>query len=224
MDKFSKKDNAEKDTSNKKIDLQSIKDLGKNKTTKVKYLAQKDMNFYERYETVVEGKQAKVNPMFFIAPAAGVLGALVAIVVIINVMTVITVRGNKNIQEFVDDSNNVATYNQAIKLSDDIANKKSSKSALDQTLELMKKYPQINQEFFGSIYGAMPQSVTIESAIFESAQGYFSMSCKTTDIKAIPSFINNLEATGKFAYTSYKGYNGGQGGYAFTVDCICNGN
>lgn len=227
MELFSNKNNEtpEKDNSN-------INSNGKEKTDKVKkvkkqkakYLDQKDMNFLERYQTVVEGKQAKIDPKFFVFPAAGVLGVLAVMFIIINIITAITVSGNKKIQAYVNDANNIASYNEAVELSKDIAEKRLSKTALEQTIEIVKKYPQINQDFITKLYAALPQGVTVENITFDSAQGYLSLSCNSDAVAIIPTFINNLEGTGEFACVGYTGYSGGSGGYSFTVDCICNGN
>ncbi|NCC86273.1 MAG: hypothetical protein EOM05_00170 [Clostridia bacterium] len=203
----------------KKFDFKNHKE----KEPKKKYLESKDMNFFERYETVVEGKEQKINPMFFIVPAAGVLGVLILSFLFLNVMSVIKARSNKKVQEYINDSNNVASYNQSIQLSSEIAKRISSKDAIDEILETMKNYPSIDETFINALYSALPEGVTIEMITYNSSQGYFSMACSSTDVNAIPLFVNNLDSTGEFAFVSYTGYNGGTGGYAFTVDCICNG-
>lgn len=220
MNKFPKSKNEnKKDETEKNLDVKKFKA----KEIKKKYLEPKDMNFFERYETVVVGKEAKINPMFFIAPAAGVVALLVVVFAIVNVMSAVTVRGNKKVQEYINDSKNVASYNQAVQLSSEISKRNSSKAAIDEVLEAMKKYPSIDETFVNALYGALPEGAIIETITYNSAQGYFSMACSSTDVKAIPLFVNNLEATGEFALVSYTGYSGGSGGYSFTVDCICNG-
>lgn len=203
----------------KKFDFKNIK----LKETKKKYLESKEMNFFERYETVVEGKEQKINPMFFIVPAAVVLGVLILTFLFYNIMSVVKDRSNKKVQEYINDSNNAASYNQSIQLSSEIAKRISSKVAIDEVLEAMKNYPSIDETFINALYSALPEGVAIETITYNSSQGYFSMACSSTDVNAIPLFVNNLDSTGEFAFVSYTGYNGGTGGYSFTVDCICNG-
>ena len=195
----------------------------KEKQPKKKYLEPKDINFFERYETVVEGKEQKINPMFFIVPAAVVLGVLILTFLFYNIMSVVKDRSNKKVQEYINDSNNAASYNQSIQLSSEIAKRISSKVAIDEVLEAMKNYPSIDETFINALYSALPEGVAIETITYNSSQGYFSMACSSTDVNAIPLFVNNLDSTGEFAFVSYTGYNGGTGGYSFTVDCICNG-
>ncbi len=225
MSMVPKKPNEENNNQDgKKIDINNFKKSIKSKGDKNKFLQPKDMNFFERYEIVVEGKQEKINPMFFIVPTATVLGILIVAFAIINVMSAVVNNSNKKLQAYVDDTNNIASYNQAVQLSNEISKRNSSKVAIEEILKAMGKYPSINEAFISSIYGSLPEGITIQNINYDSAQGYFSMSCVSTNVNAIPDFINNLEATNRFAVVGYTGYNGGSGGYTFTVNCICNGN
>lgn len=210
---------SNKQNENKKLNFNL-----KSKDTKKKYLDQKDMNFLERYETVVEGKEEKINPMFYVVPAAAVVGIFLVIFVIVNVMTAVLNNSNKKIQAYVDDSANISSYNEAVKLSSEISKRNSSKTAIENMIKTKEKYPSINEAFVSSVYSSLTEGVTIQTITYNSSQSFFSLSCVATDVNAIPGFINNLETTSKFEIVGYTGYNGGSGGYSFTVNCICNGN
>lgn len=216
MELFKKKENKENNEDNKKVDLKNIK------VSKAKYLEQKDMNFLERYETVVEGKQAKINPMYFIAPAAGVVGLIVAVVVLINVMTLFKTNSNKKINEFINDPANVASYNQAVELSKTIANINASKSAIEDVLTVMDNYPALDQKLVASIFGNATGGVAVEVINYDGTNGYLSITCSSTAVEAIPLYVKALDNTGEFSLVSYSGYTGGTSGYSFTVSCICN--
>ncbi len=210
---------SNKQNENKKLNFNL-----KSKDNKKKYLDQKDMNFLERYETVVEGKEEKINPMFYVVPAATVVGIFLVIFVIVNVMTAVLNNSNKKIQAYVDDSANISSYNEAVKLSSEISKRNSSKTAIEKMIKTKEKYPSINEAFVSSVYSSLTEGVTIQTITYNSSQSFFSLSCVATDVNAIPGFINNLETTSKFELVGYTGYNGGSGGYSFTVNCICNGN
>lgn len=215
---------SNKQNENKKLDVKNLKVNLKSKDSKNKYLDQKDMNFLERYETIVEGKEEKINPMFYVFPAAAVVGIILVALVFINVMTAVLNNSNKKIQAYVDDSANISSYNEAVKLSTEISTRNSSKSAIENMIKIMEKYPSINEAFISSVYSSLPEGVTIQTVNYNSSQAFFTISCVASDVNAIPTFINNLETTDKFEIVGYTGYNGGSGGYSFTVNCICNGN
>lgn len=215
---------SNKQNENKKLDVKNLKINLKSKDSKNKYLEQKDMDFLERYETVVEGKEEKINPMFYVFPAAAVVGIILVAFVIINVMTAVLNNSNKKIQTYVDDSANISSYNEAVKLSTEISTRNSSKSAIENMIKIMEKYPSINEAFISSIYSSLPEGVTIQTVNYNSSQAFFTISCVASNVNTIPTFINNLETTDKFEFVGYTGYNGGTGGYSFTVNCICNGN
>ena len=224
MDLFSKKNNETNESvekKDKKLDKSTRKDK---KSNKAKYLTPKDMNFFERYQTIVEGKQEKIDPKFFIYPAAGVLGVLLVIVLGINLLTLFKENSNKKIQEYISDANNVATYNEALDLSESISKLNASKTALDQAIAIMDKYPSIDKNLKDVLIKNLSGEIKINGVNYESAQGSIMISCVSSSVNAIPVYVQALIDSGEFHHVSYTGYSLSSGGYSFTVACLCKSN
>lgn len=198
----------------------------KKKAPKKQYLEANKMNFLDRYETVVEGKSDDIDIKKIMIPGIAVVAAVAVVCAVIWVLVLITNSSVKSLNNYINDQNNVASYNQAITVKDTISRAKAQKANTESMISAIATYPNINRAFFNAIsVAASENGVTVVNYGYSGNTGYLSVSCTATSAQNISNFVRAMNATGLFANVEYNQFNGGsEGAFSFTVNCYCNGN
>lgn len=218
LPKFKKNDSQDATADNKT-------EVKKVELTKKKFLKPKDINFYERYQTIVEGKQKQTDPKLIILPLAGVLVIIFAIWLIFFISTKVTENNNEKIQTYLTENNSSYLeskdlYENTIKTNQKITNLKVIQDEL-------ASYPQMNAANIGLIINAANSSGTTITAInYINTTGVMTISGITGKgnanlVKNASAFVKALKNTNLFRDVSYTGYSGdADNGYTFSAACV----
>lgn len=195
----------------------------KEKKQKVQYLEHKDMNFLERYETVVEGKQGDVDLNAIMKPAIMVVAAVAVIFVILQVISLTMSAKTKSLENYVNDETNISAYNDAQALKQESEDVNTQKANLESLVAAISSYPDVNRAFFQAISTAATNNgVTVNNYGYSGNNGYLSISCTSQTTSGISNFVRGVVDTGLFADVQYNQFSGAKdGGYTFTVNCYC---
>jgi hypothetical protein len=216
----------------KNADAKAVDAKGKAKTEKKPkkekpvFLDHRDMNFYERYEVVVEGKQVNVDPLKLFKPAIIVLLIVLVIVLIMKIISFGVTLRCKSLNNYINDSANKSAYNTAVTIQKQTASINKKETDLKACVAAIKTYPSVNSQFFATIQAAAANAgASITNVTYDNTTGLISLSCTATTVAGPAAFVNALNDSGLFSVTDYTGYSGTQaGGYTFTVAAYCNGN
>ena len=195
----------------------------KEKPAKKQYLESNKMNFLERYEFVVEGKQTDVDFDALKKPIAIVLGVLLVLLVITQGLSIFTSAKVKSYEKYINDPNNVASYAQATELKNKIDQTTLQKTNMESLIAAIATYPDVDTAFFQAIdTAAGANNVLINSYGFTSVTGTLSLNCNATSPQNISDFIRALMNTGLFESIDYTGFTGAQeSGYSFSISAVC---
>lgn len=220
--KTSKKENAI--DSNKNPNFNDFKNR-KASPKKSKGLKSKEMNFLEKYEIIVEQKPPRINPKLYIISSVSVIIIILAATIILNVFLSIEKNNNKVIKEYIDNENNIARYSESVKLTEEIDKRQKAKNEIDNVLNSIDGYPQLNEQFVDMLFGTAGQKkVKVNSINYGSEHGSIIISCECKSVDDVPVFVKALRDTEIFEAVTYKGYSGcDKSQYSFTVTCVCKG-
>ena len=195
----------------------------KKQKNKLQYLEHNTMNFLERYETVVEGKSQDKGLEAYKKPIMILMIVLVVIGVIAQGLNIYSGMRIKSLEKYINDENNIATYNEALAVKTSVEQAKLQKTNMEAMIAAIATYPDVDKSFFDSVSGAATaNSVVINNYGYASASGVLSVSCVASTPQNISNFVRALDATGLFANVEYTGFSGGtEGGYTFTVTTYC---
>ena len=184
------------------------------------------MNFFERYETIVEGKSNDIDAKKIMVPGTIVVAVVVLAFAVLEILLLITNSSIKSLNNYINDQNNVASYNQAITIKDTISRAQVQKKNTESMISAIATYPNVNRDFFTAINSAASSNgVTVVNYGYAGNTGYLSTSCTATNVQSISNFVRAMEATGLFANVEYNQFSGGtEGSFSFSVNCYCNGN
>lgn len=221
-----KKKNTNETPANNAVQAPAEKKAKAPKKEKEVFLAQKDMNFLERYQIVVEGKEKATDPVKLFMPVLIALGIIVVIFLIVKGVDIGINISNKNLNSYITDTSNVTNYKQAVALSKEIKSVNTKEGELVSMMSAVKTYPSINTEFFSTMAAtATANGITVGSMSYDNTTGLISYTATTTSVTAIPSYVAALRDTGLFSAVEYTGYTGStEGGYSFNIAAYCVGN
>ncbi len=195
----------------------------KEKKPKLQYLEKNQMNFLEKYEIVVEGKKSNVDISKIVKPLIIILLVAVIVFVLTTGIKIFMNQKVKSLNNYINDPDNVASYNEAVALKEKTDNVNTQKTNLEALIKAIDSYPDVNKAFFSAISKcATDNGVTIGQYGYAGDTGVFSISGTATATGGISGFVRAMEATGLFADVEYNSFNGeAEGGYSFTVTCVC---
>lgn len=197
----------------------------KEKKSKLKYLEPNQMNFYEQYKLVVEGKKKDVDIQKIIAPLAAVL-VVILLVYAGTFGYLFTIKSkNKALSNYINDANNIATYNLALETKAQIGVVGTNKSNLETILEAIDSYPNLGAKFFVVLDATAKQNnITIGSYSYSNQGGSLSVSCTSKTTQDISNFVRAMEKNGLLSLVTYTGFSGSSESYSFSLTCRCLGN
>ena len=199
----------------------------KEKKSKVKYLEPNEMNFYEQYKVVVEGKKKDVDLAKILKPLIAVLIVVLAVFVILEAILIGFKAKNKSLDKYINDPNNIASYNEALAVKKETETVNAAKANMESLLTAIDTYPNVGKDFFAKVASvATKNNVTITNYSFANENGWLNLACNASATKDITQFVRDLETLGLFGNVNYTGFqsNGdATGGYGYSVDCTCLG-
>ncbi|GEM_PF-3238621 len=195
----------------------------KQKASKKQYLEHNKMNFLERYETIVEGKQNDVDFDALKKPIIIILGVLLVLLIITQALSIFTSARVKSLEKYINDPNNVASYAQATELKTKIDQTEIQKVNMESLIAAIATYPDVDQAFFQAISkAANDNSVSINGYGFTSVTGNLTLNCNAPTPQDVSDFVRSLMATGRFVSIDYTGFTGAQeSGYSFSISAVC---
>lgn len=198
----------------------------KEKASKVKYLEPNQMNFAEQYKIVVEGRKKDLDLAKILKPLIAILLVVLAVFVILEVILIGFKAKNKSLDKYINDPNNIASYNEAIAVKEETENVNAQKANMEALLTAIDTYPNVGKDFFAKVASAATKNnVTITNYSYANENGWLNLSCNANATKDISQFVRDLEKLGLFNTVNYVGFqsNGENGTYGYSVDCTCLG-
>lgn len=197
----------------------------KEKKSKVKYLEPNQMNFLEQYSIVVEGKKKNLDLEKVLKPLIALLIVVLAIFVLLEVVLLGMKAQTKSLEKYINDENNVATYNEALDTKAQTDTINLQKANLENVIKAIDSYPNVGTAFFKTIAAnATANGTSVSNYSYSNENGYLSVSCTSTTTADVAKFVRAMEQNGLFANVIYTGFNGeAQEGYTYTLSCYCLG-
>jgi len=196
----------------------------KEKKSKVKYLEPNEMNFYEQYKVVVEGKKKDVDLTKILKPLIAVLLVVLAAFILLEVVLIGFKAKNKSLDKYINDPANIAAYNEALAVKEETETIKTKTTNMVSLINAIDSYPNVGKDFFTAIANtATKNGVTITSYGYVNDNGFLTLSCTSTSTAGISQFVRDLGTLNLFNKVMYNGFQGDQGSYGFTVSAVCLG-
>ena len=199
----------------------------KEKKSKVKYLEPNQMNFLNQYKIVVEGKKKDLDLAKILKPLILILVLVLAAFVLLEVVLIGFKAKNKSLDKYINDANNIASYNEAIAVKEETDKVNTQKANMEALLTAIDTYPNVGKDFFAKVASAATKNnVTITNYSYANENGWLNLSCHANATKDISQFVRDLEKLGLFNSVNYTGFqsNGDTtGSYGYSVDCTCLG-
>ncbi len=195
----------------------------KEKKAKVQYLQPNQMNFLNQYELVVEGKKKNLDLAKILKPLIAVLVLVLIVFVLLEAVLLGMKAKGKSMEKYINDSQNVATYNEAVATKEKIDQANTQKANMEAAINAIKTYPDVDSAFFSKIANAATKNgVTISNYSYSASNGYFSIACDAKAIApattGISQFVRDLEALGIFDSVNYNAFSGSkEDGYGFSI-------
>ena len=232
-DLFKKKDAAAEQTApvaadaNAEAPAPKAEKKAKTNKKQQKVLEPNKMNFLEQYSLVVEGKKKDLDLAKILKPLIAVAVVVLAIFILLEVVLLGFKARNKSLEKFINNEQNVASYNEAVATKTKIDLAKTQKANMEAAMNAIKTYANVDSTFFTSIANtAIKNGVTIGNYNYVGDSGYLSLSCSakavSPDTTGISQFVRDLEGLGLFDSVEYNGFSGsGEGGYSFSITAVC---
>ena len=197
----------------------------KEKKNKQQFLEPNQMNFLTQYEIVVEGKKQNLDLKKILKPLIAVAVVVLAVFVVMEIVLLGMKAQTKSLNKYINDEQNVASYNEAIATKEKTDTVNLQKSNLEACMAAIDSYPNVGTAFFQSIATtATKNNVTVSSYGYANETGFLSMSCTGTTLGGISQFVRDLETLGLFTEVTYTGFSGtNESGYSFSISCVCAG-
>lgn len=231
-DLFKKKDAAAEQTApvaadaNAEAPAPKAEKKAKSNKKQQKALEPNQMNFLEQYSLVVEGKKKNLDLAKILKPLIAVAVVVLAIFVLLEVVLIGFKARNKSLEKFINDEQNVASYNEAVATKEKIDLANTQKANMEAAMNAIKTYANVDSTFFTSIANtATKNGVTISNYNYIGDSGSLSLSCSATaispDTTGISQFVRDLGGLGIFDSVNYNTFSGSpEGGYSFEIGCI----
>ncbi|MBR6003906.1 MAG: hypothetical protein IK068_04200 [Lachnospiraceae bacterium] len=197
----------------------------KDKKSKVKYLEPNQMNFLDQYKTVVEGKKKDLDLAKILKPLIAILLVVLAAFVLLEVVLIGFKAKNKSLDKYINDANNIASYNEAIAVKEETDVVNAQKANMESLLAAIDSYPNVGKDFFAKVAAtATKDDISVTSYNYSNDTGYLVVFCTANDTAKISQFVRDMEANGLFKAVEYTGFqSNGENGYSFNVNCVCLG-
>lgn len=196
----------------------------KAKNSKAKFLEPNEMNFYEQYKVVVEGKKKDVDLSKILRPLIALLLVVLAAFIILEVVLIGFKARNKSLDKYINDANNVAAYNEALAVKEETETIKTKITNMVSLINAIDSYPNVGKDFFSAIASAATKNgVSVTTYGYVNDNGFLTLSCTSTTTAGISQFVRDLKALNLFDKVMYNGFQGDQGSYGFTVSAVCLG-
>ena len=195
----------------------------KEKKAKVQYLQPNQMNFFTQYELVVEGKKSNLDLGKILKPLIAILVVVLVVFIVMEVILLGMKAKGKSMEKYINDPQNVATYNEAVATKEKIDQATTQKANLEAAIDAIKTYGDVDSKFFNNIAKiATKNGITIENYSYSADSGYLSLSCAAKAVApattGISQFVRDLEGLGIFDSVQYNSFNGSkEDGYGFSV-------
>ena len=232
-DLFKKKDAAAEQTApvaadaNAEAPAPKAEKKAKSNKKQQKALEPNQMNFLEQYSLVVEGKKKNLDLAKILKPLIAVAVVVLAIFVLLEVVLIGFKARNKSLEKYINDPQNVASYNEAKATKEETDKVNTQKANIEACIKAIDSYPNVGKDFFESIANtATKNGVSISEYGYVNTNGYLSLSCSSNAISpnttGISQFVRDLEGLGLFDSIEYNGFSGsGEGGYSFSITAVC---
>lgn len=200
----------------------------KDKKAKVQYLQPNQMNFLTQYELVVEGKKKNLDLGKVMKPLIAVAALVLVVFVLMEVVLLGMKAKGKSMEKYINDSQNVATYNEAIATKEKIDQANTQKANMEAAIDAIKTYGDVDAAFFNNIAKvATKNGVTITNYSYSAESGYLSLACDAKAVApsttGISQFVRDLEGLGVFNSVEYNSFSGSkEDGYGFSVSATFN--
>ncbi len=196
----------------------------KEKKSKAKFLEPNEMNFYEQYKVVVEGKKKDVDLTKILKPLIALLLVVLAAFILLEVVLIGFKAKNKSLDKYINDPANIAAYNEALAVKEETETIKTKTTNMVSLINAIDSYPNVGKDFFTAIANtATKNGVTITSYGYVNDNGFLTLSCTSTSTAGISQFVRDLGTLNLFNKVMYNGFQGDQGSYGFTVSAVCLG-
>ena len=232
-DLFKKKDAAAEQTApvaadaNAEAPAPKAEKKAKTNKKQQKALEPNKMNFLEQYSLVVEGKKKNLDLGKILKPLIAVAIVVLAIFVLLEVVLIGFKARNKSLEKYINDPQNVASYNEAKATKDETDRVNTQKANIESCMKAIDSYPNVGKDFFTSIANtASKNGVKVSEYSYVNTNGYLSLSCSSNaispDTTGISQFVRDIEGLGLFEKVEYSGFSGSaDGGYAFGITALC---
>lgn len=234
-DLFKKKDAAAEQTApvaadaNAEAPAPKADKKAKSNKKQQKALEPNKMNFLEQYSLVVEGKKKNLDLAKILKPLIAVAVVVLAIFVLLEVVLIGFKARNKSLEKYINDEQNVASYNEALSTKEKAESAKTQKANMEALINAIDSYPNVDAKFFEAIGNtATKDGVTVSNYGYTSDTGFISLQCSANAIApattGISQFVRDLEGLGLFENVTYNSFSGGnEGGYSFSITATCKG-
>ena len=230
-DLFKKKDAAAEQTTpvaadaNAEAPAPKAEKKAKSNKKQQKALEPNKMNFLEQYSLVVEGKKKNLDLAKILKPLIAVAVVVLAIFVLLEVVLIGFKARNKSLEKYINDEQNVATYNEALDTKATIDSVTLQKANTEAVIKAIDSYPNVGKAFFQTIAAnATANDTSVSNYSYSNDNGYLSLSCTSRSTAGISKFVRAMEQNGLFDDVQYTGFSGAaDNGYSFALSCYCVG-
>ena len=234
-DLFKKKDAAAEQTApvaadaNAEAPAPKADKKAKSNKKQQKALEPNQMNFLEQYSLVVEGKKKNLDLAKILKPLIAVAVVVLAIFVLLEVVLIGFKARNKSLEKYINDPQNVATYNEALSTKEKADSARTQKANMEAVINAIDSYPNVDAKFFEAIGNtATKNGVTVSNYGYANDTGFLSLQCTSNaispDTTGISQFVRDMEKLGLFDNVTYNAFSGGnEGGYSFSITATCKG-
>lgn len=234
-DLFKKKDAAAEQTApvaadaNAEAPAPKAEKKAKSNKKQQKALESNKMNFLEQYSLVVEGKKKNLDLAKVLKPLIAVAVVVLAVFILIEVILLGFKARNKSLEKYINNEQNVATYNEALATKEKADSARAQKANMEAVINAIDSYPNVDAKFFEAIGNtATKNGVTVVSYGYANDTGFLTAQCTSNAIApnttGISQFVRDLEGLGLFDSVTYTGFSGStEGGYSFSISAVCKG-
>ena len=162
----------------------------KEKKSKAKFLEPNEMNFYEQYKVVVEGKKKDVDLTKILKPLIALLLVVLAAFILLEVVLIGFKAKNKSLDKYINDPANIAAYNEALAVKEETETIKTKTTNMVSLINAIDSYPNVGKDFFTAIANtATKNGVTITSYGYVNDNGFLTLSCTSTSTAGISMWM-----------------------------------
>ncbi len=177
-----------------------------------------DINLLEASKKLSEAQAGKKAGWRYALPVAVVFGVCVLVLAVFLVMNfVLRVQADKK-YKWIEAPENQEAYQQALAVEAQAERIEEAIAAVRHTEENLSSYPELTSEVIRRI-SSVGGSTSIRIRGYDSKEGILTFEAGSTKVIDIPSYIEELQATGLFHKVDYTGYTYEDEIYTLSLSC-----